>query len=94
MINKKEWKKRLNCPEGYEWVDSYRKRDGTLVSGFCREISKKQKPIYQVVDTSPNSLIVAYKGRGYIYDKKNHQWYYASGGKMDHAPFKEKERKR
>lgn len=96
MVNREEriTESERRCAEkGGVYVRSHKKSDGTFVRGFCREISKKQRPVYQVVDTSPNSLIVAYKGEGYIYDKKNHQWYYASGGKMDRPPFKEKDMK-
>ena len=33
----------MKCPNGFEYVKSYRKRDGTYVKGFCREASRKAK---------------------------------------------------
>ena len=28
----------MKCPNGFEYVKSYRKRDGTHVKGFCRKM--------------------------------------------------------
>ena len=41
-----------NCPQGYVWVDTYRKKDGTVVRGHCREGGSDGKlyVIWQEVD--------------------------------------------
>lgn len=30
-----------HCPFGYEWVDGYKNKYGTYISGFCRKKGKK-----------------------------------------------------
>ena len=42
---------RRECPEGQEFVESYRRKDGTFVKGFCRDIKDARSKGFDLNET-------------------------------------------
>lgn len=58
----------MKCPTGYEYVKSYKKRNGIVINGYCREsINKMKFKKYRGGEYKlPNGQLIAREGRDYV----------------------------